>query len=431
VDPSEQKKKLVISADDLAEDGIGNADADPSLAPTQEVSVAVGLKKTAKPAAPGPGSKPVTVPAAGAPAGPAAATQQPWYRLHQRKLLIGGGLLAALALGFLISFVVLGLFDGDGDLAREALTSSTTSFESTATGAAGARSAALPFTALKRDARDSAGRAATIDEAASELREKVDEEKLIKPTLRALKAERGFLVRFGRISHFPESELAKHWRRLKPELKLSQTRIDAARQGVLELDLGDTVRLMPANPRITRTIEDSNAIILTANRRIRDWRAERDAAQAKLAADEGYESEMSGLMDEYYEQRNETQDLVREPHVLWDIAEETLLAHAAARQGIIERMDALSVPAGAEAAHQEMVGLAIESKTLLEEAAEAARVEPYIVWTGTPGWQRLRSGSEAITQRFGSAESAVLAAAEGAVSQEEAALRGVGPRPRV
>lgn len=435
MDSSEQKKKLVISAEDLADAEAPTRvekTAPPAVdaAPTQEVKVTLGAKKAqGKPAGAKTGT---TIPPSRPPTATAAtAAAQPWHRKHRRKLLFGGGLLAALALGFVISFVVLGLFDTDDDLTREALTSSTTAFENTTADSGKARQAALPFTALQEVADDSDDRAAAIDSAANELSEKVDEERLVRPTLRALRVERGFLVRFSKIANFHPSELAREWRQLKPKLKLSQQRIDAARQGVLALNLGHTAELMPANPQISATIEDSDAIILAANRKIQSWRAERDSAQAQLAATEGYEGEMSGLMDEYYEQRNETQDLVRETRVPWDVAEETLLAHAAARQGIIERMDALAVPTGVETAHQEMVGLAIESKTLLEEAAEAARVEPYLIWTGTPGWQRLSSGSEAITQRFGSAESAVLGAAEEAIARDKASLAQVGPRPRV
>jgi hypothetical protein len=433
LDSPEQKKKLVISAEDLAEGDAAastpaKAPVAPDLAPTEEVKVTVGAKKAA---AKLPATTPKTRVLSGPPTVTPGSQSRPWHRQHRRKLLFGGGLIVALALGFVISFVVLGLFDNEDDLTREALTSSTAAFESSTAATSRARQAVLPFTALSRVADESSERAATIDEATSELSEKVDEARLVRPTMRALEAERGFLLRFGRIANFRKSELARSWRQLKPELRLSQQKIDAARQGVLALNLGDTPELMPANPQIAATIEDSGRIILTANRKIRDWRAELSGAQAQLSSAEGYESEMSGLMDEYYEQRNETQDLVREPRVRWDIAEKTLLAHAAARQGIIERMDALVVPAGVETAHQEMVSLAIESKTLLEEAAEAARVEPYIIWTGTPGWQRLHTSSEAITERFGAAESAVLGAAEQAVGAEKANVARVGPKPRV
>ena len=59
------------------------------------------------------------------------------------------------------------------------------------------------------------------------------------------------------------------------------------------------------------------------------------------------------------------------------------------------------------------------------------REEPDIIWTGSPGWQRLSTESEAITQQFASAESAVLAAAEQAVAGEQAKLAQVGPKPQL
>jgi hypothetical protein len=433
VSSSEEKnKKLVISADDLTgSSGSGSAPADPAAAPTTELetnpteSVKIKAKKALPKMAPPPAQK-----GGARPPGPAPPASAPWYR-QRRKLVFGAGLLAALMLAFVVSFVLLGVFDTDDDTAREALTSAASAFEASTADTQRAVQAPLPFTALSEVADDSADRASAIGQTVSDLTEKVDEERLVRPSVKALKAERKFLTRFSRIADFPESELGQKWRRLKPELTLSQQRIDASREAVLALNLGDTVHLMPANARMSTAIDSADRIILEANRKVQSWRAEREAAEAQLAGAEGYKGEMSGLMDEYYEQRNETQELVRQSHVDWLVAEETLRAHAAARQGIIESMDALSVPVEAESAHQQMVSLAIQSKTLLEEAADAARDEPYLIWTGTPGWQRLRSGSEAITQQFGSAESAVLGAAEQAIANESAKLSQVGPRPQL
>ncbi|HEV7400194.1 MAG TPA: hypothetical protein VGN84_07965 [Solirubrobacterales bacterium] len=366
-----------------------------------------------------------------APAIPVSTIQESWFRRHRNAVLFGGGLFAVLVLAFIVSFVVLGLFDTGEATAREALTSSTATFERSSAETGAALTAPLPFTALSEAASASKGRAGTISETIADLTEKVDEESLVKPSSKALKAERRFLTRFSQISTFPESELEHRWKRLKPELLASQQSINSSRRAVLALGLGDTAHLLPANVRISAMIDSASKIILLSNQKVQQWRSERDAAKTQLASAESYKSEMSNLMGEYYSQRNITQELVHEQHVYWQVAEEQLLSQASERGGIIEGMNALLVPAGAESAHSQMVSLATQSKGLLEEAATAAREEPDIIWTGSPGWQRLSTESEAITQQFASAESAVLAAAEGAIASEQAKLSQVGPKPQL
>ena len=425
---SNDKKRLVISSDDLADSDRSPSQAGDDQAPTTElrpeVSQAVTIKaKTSQ-------AKAVATAApAAAPQGEAAPGT--WYRKHRNAVLFGGGLFAVLVLAFVVSFLVLGLFDTEEDTAREALTGSAAAFERSTVEARKAVGAPLPFTALSEAASSSEGRATTIGETIGDLTEKVDETRLVGPASEALKAERRFLTRFSRISNFPESELERRWKRLKPELAASQQSINTSRRAVLALGLGDTAHLLPANARISAAINSANKIILISNRKVQAWRSERNAAKSQLASAESYKGEMSSLMGEYYSQRNITQDLVHEQHVYWQVAEEELLSQAAERQGIIERMNALLIPAGAESAHSQMVSLATQSKVLLEEAAAAAREEPDIIWTGSPGWQRLSTESEAITQQFAPAESAVLAAAEQAIASEKAKLSQVGPKPQL
>ncbi len=426
------KKRLVISADDLSESDGSPPQSREDQAPTRELEADTARAVTIKAKK----DQPKAVAAAGSLPAPATPPPPPpppqaWYRKHRNAVLFGGGLLAVLVLAFIVSFVVLGLFDTEEDTAREALTGSAASFERSTAEARKAAGAALPFTALSEVASSSAGRADTIDETIGDLTDKVDEARLVGPATKALEAEQKFLVRFSRISEFPESELEHRWKRLEPELKAAQQSIDASRQAVLALGLGDTAHLVPANTRITGAITSAGKIILVSNRKVQAWRSEREAAESQVAAAESYKGEMSSLMSAYYSQRNITQDLVHEQNVLWNIAEEELLSQAAERQGIIDSMNALLIPAGAESSHSQMVSLATQSKALLEEAATAARVEPDIIWTGSPGWQRLSTESEAITQQFAPAESAVLAAAEQAIANEKAKLSQVGPRPQL
>jgi hypothetical protein len=422
------KKRLVISADDLTESDRSPSPTGDGEAPTREMRPEVGQAVTIK-AKPSQGKAVATVTPAATPQGEAAP--ESWYRKHRNAVLFGGGLFAVLVLAFIVSFLVLGLFDTEEDTAREALTGSTVAFERSTVEARKAVGESLPFTALSEAASASEGRATTIGETIGDLNAKVDEARLVGPASKALKAERRFLTRFSQISSFPESELEHRWKRLKPELVASQQSIDSSRQAVLGLGLGDTAHLLPASATISATINSANKIILVSNQKVQAWRSEREAAESQLASAESYKDEMSSLMSAYYSQRNITQDLVHAQHVYWQDAEEQLLSQAAERQGIIDGMNALFVPSGAETAHSQMVSLATQSKGLLEEAATAARVEPDIIWTGSPGWQRLSSESEAITQQFASAESAVLAAAEQSIASEKANLSQVGPKPQL
>jgi hypothetical protein len=426
------KKRLVISSDDLADSDGSSPGSRDDLEPPRERKADVDRAVRIKAKKGQPKAVVTESPAAPAvPATPTPTTAKTWYRKNRSAVLFGGGLLAVLVLAFIISFVVLGLFDTEEDTAREALTNSSASFERSMIGVRKANGAPLPFTALSEVASASEDRADTIGETIGDLTEKVDEARLVGPARKALKAERKFLVRFSRISEFPKSELGGRWRPLKPELKAAQQSLNASRQAVLALGLGDTAHLLPANTKITGAIASANKIIILSNQKVQAWRGERQAAESGVAAAESYEGEMSNLMSEYYTQRNITQDLVHERRVYWLVAEEELLSQAAERQGIIDRMNALLIPAGVESSHSQMVSLATQSKALLEEAATAAREEPDIIWTGSPGWQRLSEQSEAITQQFGPAESAVLAAAEQAIGNEKAKLAQVGPKPQL
>jgi hypothetical protein len=433
-----EQKKLVISAEDLSDadttdaDGAESATRELSEDPTEQITLSPKKAKAAPPprfqskgAATAKGAGPVGSPAAPPP-------KASWFSRNRRFLLLGAGLFGVLILAFLISFVVLGLFDTESETAREALTTASAAFERSTLEAQRAAQKPLPYTSLSEAATESRGRANTIGETITDLTGKVDEERLVQPTAKALRAEKNFLVQFARVAKFPESELEKSWRKLKPKLKASQRKINASREAVLALNLGDIAHLMPKRAGIQRTIKSTNRVILVSNQKVQAWRSEREAANAGVESAEAYKGEMSSLMEQYYEQRNVTQDLVQESHVIWTEAEQRLNEQAGERGSIIASMESLSVPPVAQSAHSQMVSLASQSKALLEEAAvrAAAPYEP-VIWTGSPGWRELSEQSESITAQFGPAESAVLGAADQAISAEQAKVTQVGPRPQL
>lgn len=418
--PEEKRKKLVISTDDL--DETAELPAAPAAPERQPVQVKTKPKKK---------DAPKRVPAAKRAAAAPPPGRKPWYHRRSKELIFGTGLVAALAVGFLVSFVLLGVFDSADDQTREALTEGASAFEDSTAEVSRAAGAALPFTSLSETATASDGRASTVDDAARDLGDKVDDRQLVGPATEALDAEREFLVRFGTIAEFPPNKLASRWRRLEPKLRQSQRRIDLARESVLALGLGDETSLMPANAEIAATIDTTGSIVIAANRKLSRWRSELSAAKSRLADTESYKGSMAQLIDEYYQQRDETRELVNEPAVRWDDAVETLEAHATARQSIIDRMNALAIPPGVESAHSQMVNLAIESQRLLIAAAEEARTDPFIIWTGSPGYQRFSAESDGITAQFDPAKSAVLGGADSAIANAKAGVAQVGPQPQV
>jgi hypothetical protein len=418
--PEKKREKLVISTEDL--DETAELPAAPERPPVQ-----VKPKAAAKPKAPkaAPAAKKAPT------AAPVPPGRKPWYHRHAKELIFGTGLVAALAVGFLVSFVLLGLFDSADDRTREALADGAGAFESVTAEVGRATGAAYPFTALSETAAASDGRASAVDDAAQGLADKVDDERLVAPATEALDAERQFLVRLSAIAEFPLEKLASRWRKLEPELRQSQRRIDAARQPVLSLGLGGEAGLMPPNADITAAIGTTGSIIDEAERRLSRWRSERSDAEAEVGEIESYKGSMAQLIDEYYEQRDVTRELVNEPAVRWDDAADTLDSHAAARQSIIDRMNALFVPPGVESAHAQMVSLATESRQLLIQASEEARTDPFIIWTGSPGYHRFSAESDGITAQFDPAKSAVLGGADSAIASAKAEVARVGPRPQV
>jgi hypothetical protein len=404
-------KKLVISDDDLANSPVSSPNPNPPVQPPTGAKA----KKT--------------IPTA--PESPPA--QRSWLQRHGKKLLIGGVGAAALLVGFIVAFVALGLFDDSETNVSGALGEANSAFMATATDVIDSSDRHRQLTALQNVAAKADEQAAQIDKESNSVKSDVDDGRLANPALDLMAAESDFLTRLSAISRLKDSELQRGAQDLSTSLKRINTRIAAARKRVSGLGLASSEPLAPSAKAVSATIDTSHEVLIASAQALAAWQRRVDQARAQaqggLQVAESYRSTMSSLIDQYFEQRNSTRALMERQGVLWNEASQQLRSMADARASIISQMQGLTVPAEAQSAHTQMVSLASRSQSLLEQAATETESDAFIVWTGSPGYNRLSEGSDQITGEFDPAKQAVLSAADQAVTNAQG--QALPPKPEL
>jgi outer membrane murein-binding lipoprotein Lpp len=247
-------------------------------------------------------------------------------------------------------------------------------------------------------------------------------------------AEVAFLEEVASIEKISDNELGPGAKDLRNELEKLQEDIEVAREDVDALALAAGEPLAPANELLTSVIDASEGVLVESDRALAEWQAEVYELQAQgegaLQEAQTYQDSMSSLMDQYFQQRDETRALVERDRVFFTEASQQLRAMAAARGSIISQMQALTVPPGAETAHSTMVSLASRSRDILEQAATTTETDPFPIWTGSPGYQQLNSASDQISAEYDPAREGVLTAAEQAV-QDAQSQDDLPPKPKL
>lgn len=425
---SESDGKLVISEEDLESVEEVNAQAveDTPTATMPHV-----------PPPPPAGKQRKVVSVAPAPQSPPAAAPQnsgSWLDRNRRKLLLAGGGVVVLALGFVVAFVILGLLDSAEADVSDSLADGNQAMTSTFKDIDDAGGAGRKFTALQEASQNASDSAADVQDAATEIRTNVDDGSVANPALALLADEQRFLTQFATISNFDDEEISSEWKDLEPKLRAAQADIRASSADVSGLGLDSSKPVVPAAGQLSASITGTDRILVKTDQVIDDWRHEVDRIQSEqnsaVSQAESYKGQMSSLIEQYYDQRDVTRDLMEQDHVLWSDAEAALRSQAADRESIISQMQALSPPPAAASAHSQEISLAEESRSLLVQAADTTHSDPYVIWTGSPGYQQLSAGSDNITGRFEPAKQAVLNGADQAIAEAQD-NSDLPPKPKV
>ena len=316
---------------------------------------------------------------------------------------------------------------------RDSLSNANTTLDDSVSGVEDAANADRPLTDLQSLAAGTDDSASEIEQAEADLRGAVDDGRIVNPALEVMALEQEFLAEFSAIASFSEKELAQRWDNLEPNLVRIQREINAEGASVEALGLGGESPLFPDSHELTAVIDSAGGILVKADRVLVKWRdavaeAQREKQQT-LDLASGYESSVSSLIADYSAARTETGSLMDEPRVFWTEASSALRAQADVRSGIASSIEALAVTPGAESANSQLAGIVTEAAGMLTGAAETTEMDPFPIWTGTPGYQALSTRSDELTPRYESAKQAVLSAAAQAV--EEAQAIELPPKPEL
>lgn len=357
-----------------------------------------------------------------------------WLDRNRRRLLLAGGGVVVLALGFIVALVILGLLDSAEADVSDSLADGNQAMATTFRDIDHAASAGRKFTALQEASEAAGENASDVQDAAAEIRTNVDDGSVANPALALLADEQRFLTQFATISTFDDDEISSEWKELEPKLRAAQAGIRASSAEVSGLGLDSSEQVVPAAAQLSASINGTDRILVKTDQVLDDWRKEVDRIQGEqnsaLSAAESYRSQMSSLMDQYFDQRDVTRALMERDAVPWNEAEPALRDQAAARESIISQMQALTPPAQAASAHSQEISLATESKNLLVQAADTTATDPYPIWTDSPGYQQLSTSSDSITSRFEPARQAVLDGADQAISEAQSSS-DLPPKPQV
>jgi hypothetical protein len=426
-------RRLVIADEDLRTEELPPVGA-------SEPELEISLKKEAAPAPPvvPPSAKTPIVQApataaeaavrpAASPAPPAA--EQSWFGRHSGRIMIASGALVALAVGFIVAFVVLDVFNSDRERITDALVTAEAVFSEPTSSARQARirrQDRLP--AVRASATEAGRKADEIAAKADELRGAVSDGAVANPALALLDAEERFLRELAKAAQLQERNL-DDWQDIRPGLERARAEIVAARREVEALKLETTEPLAPEAQDVDEAIASIDEVVTEGARVLKRWERTRRRALAARNQASAYRGQMAGLIQQYFDQRDVTRAFTQQEGTDFITARDTLLEHAAARDGIISRMQALPVPPEARAAHNAMVQLCTESRALLIQAAQDAEEDGLsfafddfeddsaFEWPGSPGYERLLASSDQITNRFGPSRQAVLAAADRAIAK--------------
>jgi hypothetical protein len=437
---ADEKQKIVIGKDDLV-DSPEAAHANGEHAVTNELPAVAPAQKSngnghapviAPPAKPG--AKPTANGNGRPPHSPGGETEdRSWFGRHGRKLLIAAGAVVALAGSFVVAFVVLGLFDSSKQQVADALDSSDAIFTASTADVRQAGKEDKALTALRDSAISAGQQADEIDAEMTSLTSSVDDGRLVNPAVDLMTAERDYLSELATIADFRDQELKQSWNKLEPKLAAGERSVNSASDGVTALDLGSATAAVPSNEQMETSVDTADEILIESDRILSEWRARVARLEAErdeqLTAAREYQSSMPGLIETYFEQREQTQELMDRPRVPWMEASRTLRSQSSARTDTIGSMESLVVPEGLESAHDTMVGLATEGRDILDTAAETTETDPFIIWTGSPGYERMSAASDSISSRYEPAKAGVVDGVAGLI--EELENQQLPPKPQL
>ena len=376
----------------------------------------------------------------GGPLGPGAPEpEQGWFRNNSGKILAASAAVVALAVGFIVAFVVLDVFSTDKAKVTDALSASEESFRGPVDAALAAeneRQDRLP--AINEAGADANDQAGTIRSEADALRADVKDGAIANPALDLMEAEERFMLEYAKVEELDEKSLSD-WKRIRPGMERARADILAASKSVETLQLESSAALTPDAKVIDDAIAAIDEIVVNAGKEFKRWRKERAAAESQRSVLTSYRGRMAGLIEQYYDQRDVTRAFTRQQGTTYNEASETLVQHSEQRQAIINGMNALQPPPAAQSAHAAMVQLCMESRQILVDAAGEAQEDQLAEydffadeedtssgeWPGSPGYERMMSRSDAITSQFDPRKNAVLGATDRAI----AAVK-IPPKPR-
>ncbi len=316
---------------------------------------------------------------------------------------------------------------------RDSLSNANTTLDDSVSGVEDAANADRPLTDLQSLAAGAGDSASEIEHAEADLRGAVDDGRIVNPALEVMALEQEFLAEFSAIASFPEKELAQRWDNLEPTLVRIQRDINAAGGSVQALGLGGESPLFPESKELTAVIDSAGGILIEADRVLSKWRDE--LAQAKQRRQDalefatGYQSSITSLLADYSDARTETAELMDAPRVRWTEASMALRSQAETRSRLASSIQALAAPPGAESAHASLVSIVNEAAALLNNAATTTETDPFIIWTGSPGYQQLSARSDELTPRYESAKQSALSAAAQAIDDAQAIE--LPPKPKL
>ena len=95
----------------------------------------------------------------------------------------------------------------------------------------------------------------------------------------------------------------------------------------------------------------------------------------------------------------------------------------------VEHRGARSAAEALKALHASFVSIVNEAAALLNNAATTTETDPFMIWTGSPGYQQLSARSDELTPRYESAKQSALSAAAQAI--DEAQAIELPPKPKL
>ena len=251
-----------------------------------------------------------------------------------------------------------------------------------------------------------------------------------------LQAQLALLAALEPLADLDESSVGE-WRSHRRGIRAAVRRIDRAYPAIAELGL--TRDMTVWGPVLTWALANADTVVAKAARRLHTWRTRvqeiRQGRREALVAMTSYDSSVRGYLATYEGLRTDLDawiQTVDTEGTTFARAYEFLGRATAASESVRNGIAALDAPAKVASAHPRLLAsmdraiAAVDSARAGISARERDSKREYSYYSDAPGWERLRSESEAAGRESAAARSRWQAA----VAREVKQIRSVKPPKR-